>query len=169
MNIRMTRLLGVLAAGGAIVATAPANATTAPGSLGVSADVADTCVLTTSPIAFGTVDVTSGANTDATGGIAVTCTNGTAWSASADAGLGSGATLSLRKMTSGSDLLDYALYTDTGHSSVWGDGVGGTTALISDTGTGTSQSKTIYGRVPSGQTSVPVGNYADTVAVTVTY
>ncbi len=167
MNIRMTRLLGALAATGAIAVAVPANAVTTGANLGVSASVGSNCSLTTTPVAFGTIDVTGG-NADATGGIDVVCTNGTAWAASADAGTGATATLALRQMTAGTDLLNYVLYTDAGRTTVWGDGVGGSTALISDTGTGTEQLKTIYARVPSGQTA-PAGDYADTVAVTVTY
>ena len=45
----------------------------------------------------------------------------------------------------------------------------GSTATIGDTGTGSAQAVTIYGRVGSGQTSAPAGSYADTVSVTVTY
>jgi spore coat protein U-like protein len=37
------------------------------------------------------------------------------------------------------------------------------------TGSGTAQAVTVYGRVFSGQTSVPTGSYSDTVAVTVSY
>jgi spore coat protein U-like protein len=153
----------------ALVASSPAAAGTASSNLDVSATVTSNCVLSTSAVAFGNVDVTDGADHDATGGVSVTCTSGTAWSASADAGAGTGASLATRKMANGANLLDYALYTDSGRTTVWGDGAGGTTALISDTGTGSAQSKIIYGRVPSGQTSLPAGSYADTVAVTVTY
>ena len=71
-------------------------------------------------------------------------------------------------MATGANLLNYALYTDSGHTTLWGDGAGGTTATIDGTGNGISQSSTIYGRVPAGQT-VPAGGYADTVNVTVTY
>lgn len=163
------RLLGATAVIAVIATAAPANAATTGDNLAVSATVTSNCTLSTTAVAFGSVDVTSGADTDNTGGITVTCTAGTDWSASADAGAGTGATLASRKMANGTDLLSYVLYTDTGRTSIWGDGVGGTTALISDTGSGTAQSKTIYGRVPSGQTGAPAGSYADTVAVTVTY
>jgi len=64
-------------------------------------------------------------------------------------------------------LLDYALYTDSGRTTIWGDGTDG--ATIDDTGTGSAQAKTIYGTVLAGQPGVPAGSYADTVAVTVTY
>jgi spore coat protein U-like protein len=170
MNKQLTRLIGATTLTAAIVAASPAQAVTTPGSLDVSATVTANCALSTSAVAFGNVDVTSGANNDAAGSISVTCTNGTAWTASADAGAGTGASLASRKMNDGaSNLLNYVLYTDSSRTNVWGDGVGGTTALVSGDGTGTADTRTIYGRIPSGQTGVPSGIYGDTVAVTVTY
>lgn len=127
------------------------------------------CSVSTTAVGFGNVNVLSGTNADATGGLSVTCTNGTAWTATADAGAGTGATLATRKMASGTNLLNYALYTDSARSVVWGDAADTTTAKISGTGTGSAQASTIYARVPSGQTSAPAGSYADTVTVTVTY
>jgi spore coat protein U-like protein len=163
------RLTAVTTALTAALAASPALAQTATGNLAVSATVTDNCTVTTSPVAFGNVDATSGAATDATGGIAVTCTNGTTWSAAADAGAGSGATLASRKMTNGANLLNYALYTDSARTTLWGDGAGGTTETIDGTGTGAAQAVTVYARVPGSQSSAPSGSYSDTVVVTVTY
>ena len=160
----------VIALGGAATiafAAQPALATDTTGSLSVTATVTSNCAVSTTAVAFGNVDVTLNSNVDGTGAISVTCTNGTAWTAKANAGAGTGASLAVRKMTSGSNLLDYALYTDSARTTVWGDGV--TTSTITGTGTGAAQARTIYGRVPSGQTTKPVGSYADTVTVTVTY
>jgi spore coat protein U-like protein len=147
----------------------PASAAETTSTLDVGATVTANCVVSTTALAFGSVDVTSGQNIDGTGGISVTCTTGTGWTAAADAGEGTGASLGSRKMANGANLLNYALYTDGARTSVWGDGVGGTSATISGTGSGSAQASTIYGRVASGQTSLPAGSYADTVAVTVTY
>jgi spore coat protein U-like protein len=161
--LRLPRLAaaGVLA----LSAAAPAYAGTATSTLDVSATVTANCAVTTSPLDFGSIDITNGTNHDGTGSISVTCTNGTAWSAAADAGGGTGATVAARQMASGANLLTYSLYSDSGHSSVWGDTTGQT---IDSTGNGVVQTSTIYGRVPSGQTA-PAGSYADTVNVTVTY
>jgi len=164
----LARLVGATTLGAVLVAASPAAASTAGANLGVNATVTANCAVTTSPVAFGNVDVTTGGST-ATGSIAVTCTNGTDWTASADQGQGSGATLALRQMASGANLLNYVLYTDSNQTNVWGDGVGGTTATITGTGTGEAQTQTIYGSIPAGQTGAPAGSYADTVAVTVTY
>ena len=165
---QLGRSLSLAPFAGLALAAAPAYASTATSTLDVSATVTSNCAVSTTALDFGHIDITSGSNHDGTGAISVTCTNGTAWSAAADAGGGTGATLAVRKMANGAKLLNYALYTDSGHTTLWGDGAGGTTATIDGTGNGISQSSTIYGRVPAGQT-VPAGGYADTVNVTVTY
>ncbi len=153
----------------AAFAAAPAFAADAGSSLEVNATVTANCTVSTSPVAFGDVDVTSGQAVHGAGSVSVTCTNGTAWTAAADAGAGSGADLASRKMANGANLLNYSLFTDSARTQVWGDGIEGATATFSDTGTGTAQTKTVYGLITGGQTGVPAGGYADTVQVTVSY
>ncbi len=157
--------LGILCA--AAFAT-PAVAATTSSNLGVNATVSANCTVTTSALAFGSIDPLSASAVDGTGGVTVTCTNGTAWSASADAGTGSGATLATRRMTSAGNTLDYSLYTDAGRTTVWGDG-SGSTVTVGNNGTGSAQPFTVYGRIPGGQSGVPAGSYDDIVAVTITY
>ncbi len=166
MFIRTTGLgAGLLLAA---ITAAPAFAATTSTTLNVSATVTSNCTVSSSALAFGNVDPLSGSDVDSSGGITVTCTNGTAWSAAAGVGGGTGASFADRFMNSGGNLLAYNLYTDAARSSVWGDGTG-STATISDTGSGVAQAVTVYGRVASGQATVPPGAYADTVSVTVTY
>lgn len=163
-----TRLVALGGAAATLSLASAATAATASSSLNVSANVTANCTVSTSPVAFGNVNTLSGTNVDGTGGITVTCTNGTDWSAAAGIGGGTGATLASRKMSSGSDLLSYGLFIDSARTTVWGDGTGSTDE-IGDTGTGSAQNVPIYGRVGSGQTSAPAGSYSDVVAVTVTY
>ena len=164
-----TMSFGALAtAAAAICLPAPAIASTVGGSLATSATVTANCTVSTTPLAFGNVDSTSASNVDATGGLSITCTNGSAWTASAGVGAGSGASYASRKMTAGSDLLNYNIYTSAARTTVWGDGTA-STGTIGGTGNGSAQSVTVYGRVAGGQNGVPVGSYADTVAVTITY
>lgn len=47
---------------------------------------------------------------------------------------GVGATVAVRKMTSGANTLDYYLYQDSGHTQVWGETSG--TDTVSSTGNG---------------------------------
>ena len=146
----------------------PAQAGTANSNLSVSATVSANCTVSTSAVAFGSVDALSGAAVEGTGGLTVTCTNGTGWTAAAGLGSGSGATFSARRMTSGANLLTYTLFTDSGRATVWGDGTA-STAMVTSTGTGAAQSITVFGRIAAGQNNARPGSYADTVAVTITY
>ena len=161
------RTAGIILIAAASLASVPASAATTSTSLSVTATVTANCTVSSSALAFPNVNPLGG-NVDGAGGISVTCTNGTGWTATAGLGAGSGASFAARRMTLGSDLLDYNLYTDSGRTNVWGDGSGSTT-VFSNTGSGLAQAVTVYGRVPTGQTTVPPGNYADTVSVTVTY
>ena len=158
-----TRILRTIALTGAAVAAIAAQPALAADSaeLTVSANVTEVCNVTTSAVAFGDVDVTTAGNVDATGGFSVVCTSGTAWTAAASAGEGVGASTAARKMSSGSDLLNYALYTDAGRSVNFVSATG--------TGSGVAQARTVYGRIPTGQTAVPVGSYADSVTISLTY
>jgi spore coat protein U-like protein len=67
--------------------------------------------------------------------------------------------------------MQYNLYTNAGHTQVWGDATGGT-VKISDSQlvlVGTSQySYTAYGRIPALQ-DLPPGTYTDTITVTLNY
>ena len=164
---------GAVAAGLAFLAAAAAApdaalAATASSTMSVTATVTANCTVSTSALAFGNVNTISGANVDGTGGLTITCTNGTAWSASSGVGSGSGASYASRRMTLGANLLTYNIYTTAARTTVWGNGTAGSVA-ISGTGSGVAQAVTVYGRVGLGQTSVPAGAYADTVAVTITY
>ena len=162
------RAAGMVAAPVVLLLPTAALADTASSTLNVSATVTANCTVSTSEIAFGDVNTLSGSDVDGSGGITVTCTNGTDWEATAGVGGGSGASYANRRLSAGAELLNYNLYTDAARTSVWGDG-SGTTVTIADTGTGTAQNVTIYGRVGSGQTGVPAGDYTDSVSVTVTY
>ena len=159
-----------LAAGIALLGAAPtaALAGTASSTMSVTATVTANCTVSTTALAFGNVDTISGSNFDNTGSLSIRCTNGTAWSATAGVGSGPLAGYANRKMTAGANVLNYNIYTTAARTVVWGDG-SSSTSPIGGTGTGNAQSVTVYGRVGSGQTSVPAGAYTDTVAVTVTY
>jgi spore coat protein U-like protein len=132
----------------------------------VTATVVASCTLVGGvPLAFGTY--TPGVTNNATTTFTATCTTGTPYTLSTSVGNGVGATFASRYMTSGSNLLLYSLYTDSGHTLVWGDGTGGSNTVAS-TGTGVVQTFTVYGRIPSSA-SATVGTYADTITVTASY
>jgi spore coat protein U-like protein len=142
------------------------HAGTTTGSFGVRVTLTASCVINSaSNLNFGSQGVLI-ADIDQTSTIQVQCTNTTPYSIGLDAGQGSGATVGARKMTNGSATVTYSLYSDTGRTTVWGNTVNNDT--VASTGTGSSQSFTVYGRVPAQSTPAP-GNYTDTVRVTVSY
>lgn len=158
----------------ATTAGAPAWAGSATANLGVSATVGNSCLVSTTPVSFGTYNPASGTTTDTAGSVVVTCVTGTTYAVSLDAGTNASTAgnVSTRRMSAGaSKYLAYQLYLDSSYSTVWGDGNNGSTGNPSSgtfTGTGLAISHTVYGRIPSGN-FVASGVYADTVVATVTY
>lgn len=70
--------------------------------------------------------------------------------------------------SNGGPALNYNLYTTTGRTVVWGDGVLGTSVPGSITGCNT-RSHTVYGRIPLGQKTVKPGSFSDALVLTVTF
>jgi len=104
------------------------------------------------------------ANIDQTSTISVTCTTGAAFNVGLDGG-GAGS-INARRMINGTNTVGYQLYSNAGRTAVWGTTIG--TDTVAGNGNGTSQTLTVYGRVPP-QTTPPAAVYTDTVNVTVTY
>lgn len=144
-----------------------AHAASSNTSMPVTADVSGTCSVSTGTVAFGAYDGTSASNVDAQATVSVTCTSGTSFWVGLNAGGGSGATVSTRKMTSGANTLNYSLYQDSSRTTLWGN-----TQAVDATGSLTAGSSayslTVYGRIPGSQ-NVPAGSYSDSVTVTVNY
>ena len=82
------------------------------------------------------------------------------------AGTATGATVTTRQMTNGAATVSYALYSNAGMTTNWGNTVG--TDTVGGTGSGNNQSYTVYGQVPAQTTPAPA-TYTDTIVVTVTY
>ena len=142
------------------------NATQVTSTFTVQMTLTPTCIInSTSTLDFGSQGVLT-ANIDNTSTLAVQCTNTTPYSIGLDAGKGNGASVNVRKMTSGASTVDYMLYSDAGRTSIWGNTIG--TNTVAGTGNGASQSYPVYGRVPP-QTTPAAASYSDTITVTVTY
>src|SRR5712671_5976508 len=160
------RLMGALAAACLLLSASGSFATTTTSTFTVQITLAATCVInSTSTLDFGTQGVLT-ANVDQTSTIQVQCTNTTPYNVGLDAGTGTGATVAVRKLTSGGATVNYTIYSDSGRTTVWGNTVA--TDTVAATGNGAAQSYTVYGRVPAQTTPAP-GTYTDTVTVTVTY
>ncbi|WP_080400280.1 spore coat U domain-containing protein [Burkholderia ubonensis] len=148
---------------GAFAFNLPAGAATATATMTVTATVDATCQITTTPLAFGTY---TGAQTDATSTVSVTCTNTTPYNVGLDAGLAPGATVTTRAMSITGASLPYSLFQDAGRTVNWGNTVG--TDTVAGTGNGSTQALTVYGRLAAGQLVTP-GAYTDTITATITY
>ena len=162
-----TNLRIALVACGLLGAASPLWAATATTTFAIGGTVVGLCSVSATALSFGTTipDVVA-ANIDATTSINATCANTLPYTIALNAGGGTGATFAVRKMTSGANTMNYSLYTDSGHSNVWGDGTAGS-VTSAGTGTGAAQTITVYGRIPP-QTVTP-GVYNDTITVTITY
>ena len=69
-------------------------------------------------------------------------------------------------MRSGTNQLNYNLYTDAARTVVWGNGSG--TSSIQTVARNRTTTLNVYGQIPAGQDAV-VGNYTDTILATVTF
>jgi spore coat protein U-like protein len=128
----------------------------------VSATVINDCTITSTNINFDTAGVLIGTLT-ATATLSVACPNSGAYSIALSPGAGSGATVVDRRMTrsGGTDQVHYQLYQNASYATPWGDGTNGT-SVATGIGTGTTQTLTVYARVPP-QTTPAAGIYTDTV------
>ena len=145
---------------------APVKADTATTTFQVTSTVISSCGVSASDLAFGNYDIVAGSAVAGSTTVSVTCSSGTSYDIGLDAGVGSGATVTTRKMTNGGDTLGYSLYSDVSHTTIWGNTVGVDTQ--SSSGTGAVQNFTVYGLINASQ-SVPTGGYSDTITVTVTF
>ena len=134
------------------------------------------CSVSATPVVFGTYDPISSSPTDSDGSVLFTCGGLVGGVVTYEVTLNKGmnsTTFSPRRMSSGVNLLDYDLYTSSAHSSVWGDGTGGSQKISSSVTIlvlgGTTRTLVVYGRIPGSQTTVRAGTYSDAVLVTVTY
>ena len=170
MTKRVSRLIAGagMAALVALVGGAQPNlqaAGSASANVTVTANVAANCVINAGSVAFGAYDpVTANASTDldGAGNFQVQCTKGTAATVTLGNGLNfSGGT---RRMSTGSDFLNYNLYTSSARSTVWN-----TTNTVSYTATSKALfTLDVYGRVPSNQ-DISTGSYTDTVVATINF
>jgi spore coat protein U-like protein len=120
------------------------------------------CSVSTSGLNFGNYDVFSTLDSEITGSINVSCQSSTTYSISLSSGSG---TYVSRSMTSGTNVLAYNLYIDPTRLTIWGDGSSGTATV---SGSGTTGSSPVYGRIPARQNAV-IGAYSDILTVTITF
>ena len=120
------------------------------------------CTVSADGMIFGNYNDDSGV--DSTGTITVTgCSASTSYTITLSAGSsGDFSTRTMHADNDSSHTLNYNLYIDPTHLSIWGDGKDGSTSTVSDTGTGGSY--TVYGRIPAEQNPY-VGSYHDDAVI----
>jgi len=134
------------------------------------------CSVTSSGVAFGVYNPTSPSPLTGTGQVAVTCTDYLV-SVQVDLDDGGAGGFANRYMNSGAEKMFYNLYTDSGYTTIFGDGTGGTSDVTCLTGWvsggcsgifSLTATQRIYAQVPAGQ-NIAVGSYSDTIRVTITF
>lgn len=143
----------------ALLASGTAIAADATGTLAIEATVLNACSVSTTPVVFGEVGLTS---VTGNGTVIVNCTIASPFTVALDGG--SSGDISNRQLTNGTgDTFGYQLYTAANNVTVWGDGTTGDTQA----GIGPNDTLTVY----AATTTVPsaAGAYTDFVTVTVTY
>jgi spore coat protein U-like protein len=147
-----------------------AGASTATGTLTVNATVIKVCLISNGTLNFGNYNPTAATALTATTTVTLTCTPGSSYNIGMNAGSGSGGTTSLREMTlsGGSATLGYELFQDSGYSVNWGNTVGTNTLSGTTSSSALANTINIYGEIPANEVA-GVGNYSDSVTMTVTY
>lgn len=159
-------IAGTLAVAAGTAGAAPSPATT---MLNVSANVASNCLVTAASLDF--ADYDGSAPVDGSADLSVRCSNGTLYTISL--GDGANGTIAQRMLKSGTDELEYNLFTSAARDTIWGETAGVDT--VGGTGQGMSSTKanthTVYGTIANtaANQDAPTGLYTDSVAVTVAY
>lgn len=151
------------------LAFVPLDADSNTAVIAVSATVRKNCLISTTPVAYGSYDpIGANATTplDASGTVVLTCTKGTA----ASIGLDSGANAQgpTRRMRNGATAyLTYELYQDNAHTIVWTNNGRGMMSIPAAPSKN-PRSFTVHGRVAGAQ-DVPIGSFNDSVVATVNF
>jgi spore coat protein U-like protein len=165
------KIIAPIAAGVLLAIAGAAQAATKTSSFTVSAIVGKNCIISAGNLALG--EFVGDNNLTVTSDIDVRCTSGTPYSVALSTG--SSGDYTGREMTLGSDVLVYNLYTDSLHTTIWGNGIAGGSVLVTDTGEGMGIADeithTVYGQLLAADNGGPVGAgaYSDTIVATITY
>lgn len=128
---------------------------------------AQTCSLTNiSDVNFGLYDVANPTPTDAIGYANLTCTANINATITLGPGLYGNFTSRYMKNQTFGDLLAYNLFTNLNRTSIWGDGTGVSSFVTIRVNRNKPPTLTIYARIYAQQ-NVSIGNYSDTVIITV--
>jgi spore coat protein U domain-containing protein, fimbrial subunit CupE1/2/3/6 len=134
------------------------------------AEAALTCTASITNIAFGTDEVLANTAVNRTATYSASCSGGTAGGPvllCPSIGPGAGNTMNPRTMLSGSNTLNFDIYSNAAHTIIWGNTYVGSLpppavrVTLNASGSGTVTAK-LYGRIPNGQMTAVPGSYVDT-------
>ena len=127
------------------------------------------CTIETRPLSFGNYDPEASANLDALAQVIYTCNN-QAKKIRIEMTTGSSSQFSPRSMSAGpQDRLEYNIYLDATHQTIWGQGLYGTDVYYeSNPPNGTPVVVPAYGRIRPRQNVAP-GEYVDVLTVRVLF
>jgi spore coat protein U-like protein len=125
---------------------------------------ADSCTVTTNPLAFFPYDPSSTAPSYGLGALNFAC--GMSENVTIALSTGAGTYAQREMLYLSTNQLGYNIYTDFSFSTVWGDGTQGTQTV--QINTGAEPLVPVFGRVPAQQSAI-AGNYSDTITVTVSF
>jgi spore coat protein U-like protein len=165
MNRSFKLIVAALAA--ALLCTSSASAATAFSDFTVQIVLTNSCTFVADNLDFG-AQTGLLANNDVNSAVHVTCTGANPVSVAFNAGTGTGSTVAARNMNSGANLVAYNIYTAAARIVPLGSTPGVNTIDFTSTGTNTTDTKTVFGRVPA-QAAQPNGTYLSTVRATVTF
>ncbi len=130
---------------------------------------AATCSVTNDGLNFGEYNPLNLTDTTSTFNVQVSC-SGLVGNVNYDIKLNSGnsGNISLRKLTNGANQLSYNIYTDSAHTTIWGDGFTGNAVTGTATAPADTKNHTGYAIIPQSQGIAP-GAYTDNITITLTY
>jgi spore coat protein U-like protein len=123
---------------------------------------------TVTGLSFGSYDVFVASPTPSAGNIAYTCTGGA--TVTITLSIGSAPSFTPRWLLGPAGAhLQYNLFLDAGHATIWGDGTG-VTGLYGPNAPADNATVMvpIFGSIPNGQ-DVPIGSYTDTITATINF
>jgi spore coat protein U-like protein len=126
---------------------------------------------TVTDVAFGSYDTLSASPNDSSGNIGILCNYNPSRVVNMSIGTSpnsGGFNPRKMKLTTGTELLDYNLYTTAGRTIIWGDGTGVTATVTNTCLRNVVMNFPIYGRIPAGA-DVSVGNYSEVLVVTINF
>ena len=133
-----------------------------------SAQLAPSCTISATAVAFGNYNVFGLTNVDSTGSITYRC-NTAAANISIALSKGASSTFTPRTLMKGAEALSFNLYRNAARTEIWGDGTGGTSMdTVANPANNQNVNVTVYGRIPALQ-DVSAGSYNDTIVATINF